>query len=412
MMNKNDTVLFQQIAREWDDTPSVFPNIKIIENNEKLYNEKSLMDNLPKLLDLLTNFPNDTKKQKNWIKRARLALRKILKNQIFYQSSFMNETMANQLIDITLAFLKDARHFDRNLSIQDIGQAMRNVWIVTILQLLFEHGLMYSKATFAYSMLYPYSDNYLDQGSIEYKEKDVFNEHFYQRLKGINIKPNSLLESQIFDLIQMIEDCYPRALFPSVYDGLYMIMDGQIRSLAQQRKEEKAVIESLMEISIEKGAASVIADGYLIRGEMSQDELLFCARYGFMLQLGDDLQDMVEDRIQNHATYFSLQSSIEERQQGVIKLLNYTNQICAGIEDNELGELVKKNSMMLIFISVIKNPAYFESDFLEQIALYLPISLNGIKQLTEMIQSHPAYQVIRSEERCKEIIDCMCNHSY
>ena len=54
----------------------------------------------------------------------------------------------------------DARKFDDDLPIGDIMQAMRNVWISNALQLLFGKEVYYSKANFAYSMLYPYTDNY------------------------------------------------------------------------------------------------------------------------------------------------------------------------------------------------------------------------------------------------------------
>lgn len=65
--------------------------------------------------------------------------------------------------------------FDDDLPIGDIMQAMRNVWISNALQLLFGKEIYYSKANFAYSMLYPYTDNYLDNTNIDKNDKILFN---------------------------------------------------------------------------------------------------------------------------------------------------------------------------------------------------------------------------------------------
>lgn len=43
------------------------------------------------------------------------------------------------------------------------------------LQLLFGKEVYYSKANFAYSMLYPYTDNYLDNTNIDKNDKILFN---------------------------------------------------------------------------------------------------------------------------------------------------------------------------------------------------------------------------------------------
>src|SRR5438477_2021166 len=57
---------------------------------------------------------------------------------------------------------KQARRFDPALSATDIFQASRNVWTAAGLQVLLGQRLELTPAIFAYSLLYPYTDNLLD----------------------------------------------------------------------------------------------------------------------------------------------------------------------------------------------------------------------------------------------------------
>jgi len=89
-------------------------------------------------------------------------------------------------------FAQHARSFDPSLSGAEIFQAMRNVWTTNGLQLLLGLPVELTPATFAYSMLYPYTDNYLDDPAIAKMEKESFNERFGQRLNGENVTPENV----------------------------------------------------------------------------------------------------------------------------------------------------------------------------------------------------------------------------
>ena len=65
---------------------------------------------------------------------------------------------------------------------------MRNVWIINILQRLKGVDITLSNAIFGYSMLYPYTDNYLDDVNISKEEKVEFNQRLYRRLLGEKLK--------------------------------------------------------------------------------------------------------------------------------------------------------------------------------------------------------------------------------
>ena len=61
------------------------------------------------------------------------------------------------------------------MEVYDIFQAIRNVWIMNSIQILYNMEVKLTPSIFAYSMLYPYSDNYLDDANISVGEKVEFN---------------------------------------------------------------------------------------------------------------------------------------------------------------------------------------------------------------------------------------------
>jgi hypothetical protein len=56
-----------------------------------------------------------------------------------------------------------ARRFDARLSMDDIFQACRNAWTACGLQPLLGERVGITSSILGYSLLYPYSDNYLDR---------------------------------------------------------------------------------------------------------------------------------------------------------------------------------------------------------------------------------------------------------
>src|SRR5690554_6629817 len=92
-------------------------------------------------------------------------------------------------------------------------------------------SLEITPSVFAYSMIYPYSDNLLDDPNISGAEKQEFSRRFNRRLHGEKVESESETESQLFRLVGMIEDQFPRNEFPKVYESLYAIQQGQTHSL-------------------------------------------------------------------------------------------------------------------------------------------------------------------------------------
>ncbi len=195
-----------------------------------------------------------------------------------------------------------ARRFDPSMTAADIFQASRNAWTTNGLQILLGVPVRLTPAIFGYSMLYPCTDNYLDDPSVKSTHKSAFNRRFGALLAGERLAPTGRHEEQAWTLVSLIESQYPRAEYPEVFASLCAIQRAQERSLELHH----AVSENeVLEISFEKGGASVAADAWLAAGKLEQEEADFAYAWGVALQLGDDLQDVAADAHDGIRTLFS-----------------------------------------------------------------------------------------------------------
>jgi hypothetical protein len=202
-------------------------------------------------------------------------------------------------------FAEMARQFDPSVTIADIYQAGRNLWSMNFVQLQLGLPVEVTPSAFAYSMLYPYTDNYLDDPQIGEEAKRLFNRRFAQRLVGENVAPLNGREELIYSLVEMVESQYERRRFPHVYESLLAIHKAQTRSLVLLQGDVSPYAVDVLGICFEKGGTSVLADGYLVAGELTpvQQEMMFA--YGALTQLVDDLEDAQIDRQSGLMTIFS-----------------------------------------------------------------------------------------------------------
>jgi hypothetical protein len=150
-------------------------------------------------------------------------------------------------------------------------------------------------AVFAYSLLYPYTDNFLDDPAIDALAKARFSRRFAKRLAGEEIDPEGSIETTICALLAMIEGQFERSRYPQVYASLLAIHNAQTRSLALLNKDLSPYEVDRLRICFEKGGTSVLADGYLVAGDLTTAQQEFMFFYGALTQLVDDLEDVERD---------------------------------------------------------------------------------------------------------------------
>ncbi len=364
---------------------------------EKKKKEKEFNTLIDRIIKYIESFPEDISKRKIWRDKGNKYIDKIISTDGMFKLGIIDKDMKDKFIKATKEFISSSKKFDKNLSYEDIGQAMRNLWIVNMLQQAFGEEIKFTNAIFGYSMLYPYTDNYLDSIEVNKDKKIEFNNRFTKRLGGEKIIANNYHEEQVYRLVQLIEDDFDRENYPEVYRSLNLIHSAQINSLRQQEYNsipyEKDILgisiekggasviadgnlirgemtkneemfscgygfsipyeKDILGISIEKGGASVIADGNLIRGEMTKNEEMFSCGYGFLLQLGDDLQDIKDDLKNDHITIMSQLAGKYYLDAIVNKLINLTIKVVDDAEcfvcknTKELKELIKNNCIVL-----------------------------------------------------------------
>lgn len=360
-------------------------NMRKISAKEKQEKEQHITDIMEKVSKHMDSFPDNLFKRKRWKHTGEKFMEKLIEQDDLFKLENMSKEMREDFFKTTKVFIKEARCFDETLSLEDISQAIRNVWIVNILQVIIEEKPNFSDAIFGYSMLYPYTDNFLDDITIQEQKKSEFNKKLYKRLKGEAVAAQSSHEEKVFELISCIEGVYHRQSYPKVYESLLLIFEGQVKSLIQQDSKAKETFDKILNISIEKGGSSVLVDGYLIKGTLTPEQEAFCIGYGFFLQLADDLQDLKEDMKNNHETVMTRMAAKEKLDATANKLICFIETLVEDFNMTQKGikELIKDDCILLVLVAAILNKEYFSEAYIEKIIAYLPFSMPFLEHFKE-----------------------------
>ena len=391
----------KRIKERWLSSEEKFlPELKRIGDNEKKKGQKALASLLKQIDKEVKN--NRQIKKVTALNEVDEALKNRLEGYIrdfisednIFGLKNLSEERKKDFFKCTEEFLESSKAFDQSLSMEDIGQALRNVWIINILQAVMGEKVRLTSAILGYSLLYPYTDNFLDDSSISREDKMEFNNRLMCRLKGERLTPFNSHEEKVYALVELIEKDFHREEYRELYLALQYINLGQIESVKQQYSPGNIFPigrEELLDISLLKGGSSVLVDGYLVRGRLTHEEIDFSLGYGFMLQLGDDLQDVEEDYSNSHITLMTSDISKGSLDLMATKLINFTvsliqNLSCADKgEEIGLKEMIKINCIMLVLFSVVKAKGYFSSEYINSLKVHLPYSIDHIEGLREKI---------------------------
>jgi hypothetical protein len=245
-----------------------------------------------------------------------------------------------------------ARRFDPALSATDIFQASRNVWTAAGLQVLLGRPLELTPAIFAYSMLYPYTDNLLDDPQTPAEAKCAFNSRLRARLQGESPAPADQRECKVWALVERIESQYHRTRHPDIYRSLLAIQNAQEESVGL-RREAGLPPDQVLHGVFAKGGASVLADGYLAAGLLTRKQEDFAFGWGVLLQLADDLQDVAEDLAAGTATLFS-EAPSEPLDVVTSRVFEFADCVFAGLDAFQapciepLKQLIRQSAAILL----------------------------------------------------------------
>ncbi len=290
---------------------------------------------------------------------------------------------------------RSARIFDPAVSSSDILQACRNAWTACGFQPLLGKGMQLTPAIFGYSMLYPYSDNYLDDPNIPPEEKLAFSSRFRQRLQGEPVAILNKLEASVWRLVSFIESQYDRLEHPQVYDCLLDIHRAQEDSLCQLTRAAPAAGTDFLKLTVTKGGTSVLADAYLAAGSLTECEAKFAFAWGVVLQMADDLDDLLEDRKGGFVNVFSQAAesrSLDEVTnrtfnfaQSVMKLMHALPNGCSSFK-----ELLRKNANSLLIRAVSRSGEFYTEQYLAELETYSPLRFSFLRSRHDQL-AHRAY---------------------
>jgi hypothetical protein len=239
---------------------------------------------------------------------------------------------------------------------------------------------------FAYSLLYPYTDNYLDDPDIPAGAKQALDDRLRQWLGGRPVPPHSARERDILRLVEVIHRAYPASAYPDVHDSLRAIHRAQVGSLAQQSSPRLRDQTALLQISVEKGGTSVLTDGYLVAGRLSHPEAEFLFGYGVVLQLLDDLQDIRRDLRAGHATLFTKAAASGWLDGPANRLLEFLRRVLrssdrfAAERFEALKELLERSCRLLLLHAVAASPEFFTGAYSRQLEASSPFRFRFIRE--------------------------------
>ena len=338
---------------------------------------------------ILRRWPARAARREAWRQELLGAMRRIAQEHLACDAEALNQLFSDAGVEATHQFLRKARAFAPGITDQDLFQALRNVWVMHSVQLLMQAPVELNPAVFAYSMLYPWTDNYLDDPHRGRAAKMTFGEWLAQRLAGGPAPVPDTHCEEVSALVGIIERLYPRAEFPEVYRSLQAIHRAQMQSLDSQDTARPWDPETLLEVSIAKGGASVVADACLVRGWLTGEEAEFMYAYGVVLQLMDDLQDLREDLANGLMTLFSRQAKagvLDELTcqlwgftQGVLREPSAPKSLKAELRTDSPAQpasvkrLIQDNLRYLLMQSVARNREFYSPAFVSRLEEASPV---------------------------------------
>jgi hypothetical protein len=388
----------KEYLQMWWQTSTALPKL---ENTYPETEQKSIETELFRFIDRTSNrlddYPEAETERKAWMESFITEIKEFGRRFLTMSDLYLDSVFQDDAVRSTRMFVDMAKEFDPSLQIENVYQALRNAWIMNSLQMYLHLDVRYSDSLFAYSMIYPYMDNYLDDVSLSLEKKLELIRKLRDGLEGLSLEglsfaPGNRNEEMILKLIQMIESDYDRNKFPGVYQSLLAIFNAQLRSLTQQRGHTLPFEADILDLSFEKGGTSVLADGFLVSGKLEEQQANFCFGFGAFLQLADDIQDLVMDQKNDHATIFSLPAGKYSLDKLANKLLNFIAEVVDVKLDEKdpdaksLKELILRNCTLLILEAIGKNRAYYSREYLQKMERHFPIRFSRLKKLRKKLR--------------------------
>lgn len=406
-VRKNKTMLqkySEYYASVWQSCSSQVPTFeKNYPEKEKLKKEEKL-DQYVKMIQSIRGKNHQIKKVEFDENKFFQNTRTLFAEGFGFEEGELDLMFSDELIRVTKSFVRQAHEFDSELRFPEIYQACRNVWIMNGLQLILGLPIQLTPSIFAYSLLYPYTDNFIDDPQVSPLEKWQFSQRFRDRLSGTLIKPANRTEEAIWRLVGLIESQYVRTDSPGVFQSLLDIHEAQTNSLKLIQSAGTLSGEEILKICMEKGGASVLADGFLVAGNLSEEQKLFFFGYGAYLQLLDDVQDVEEDKESGLMTIFSKLAGFEALDEKLVKTFLLGVEVMKSLSAagssyvSQFRTMMRKSTDLFIAEAIAQHANFFSSDFVHLYETASPFHFSYIRKRKESFTSYHGFLLTALEE--------------
>jgi hypothetical protein len=303
----------------------------------------------------------------------------------------------------TESFLGKGSKLGAGLSYNDLYKGARTVWFMISFQMVLGLPVSFTSSIYGYNMLYPLTDNYIDCPTRSFEQKTAFSNAFRQRLMGHRPTISNPHEQHVYAMVDEIENQWDRTNFPHIYYALLGIHDAQTMSIKQLHiSRDSTMIDDdssfrrdnqmteILKISALKGAASVIAAGYLVNGHLKGYHLAYLSHLGLALQLLDDLQDVHEDLAAESASIFTKairnQCKLDDLTARLLKFI-HSSLLRTPFPDEETSSLTwyvrvstVQLSCLLILEAASKLSHFYSKGFYRKLKKMSPIPIRNLRE--------------------------------
>jgi len=381
----NTASLISYFKELWNQCPGDFPSYGTVYSLTQQKERESLFTSY---IDKFKKVREEAAQGKGKPDQERFfrAFGHFMKGVYDYSDEALDIILHPDMLAVSRSFSNEARAFDPGIKPEEIYQSMRNVWIMNSLQLLLGQKARITPSILAYSLLYPYSDNILDNPAVTHHDKLMFSERFEKRLTGEGEMAENQIEKKISDLVGMIENQFPREEFPDVHDSLMAIHQAQTRSLRLSKNNGSLSPEEVLSISFDKGGSSVLADGFLVTGHLSPEIRRFFFGFGIWLQLVDDIQDISEDHKSGTRTLFSVNEKITDRINLTNKTMHFGRSVMNDIKciNSDIcipfSKVILQSIETMLIQSVGLNDTYYLPEYCMEMERFSPLGFAFLQE--------------------------------
>lgn len=359
--------------------PELLPEFS---KEQKRVNEKRISENLNRFRKQIDAFSPTPGRKSRW----KCGMERLIHEVLWAEPLFdIGEALTKESLgtweEEIKTFVRRARRFDSTLTVEALGQALRNYIVYAIFCEINGQPQTCASDIFGYSMLYPYTDNYIDAPCRSREELLHYTKLVRDKIMGKSCNPVTEHDKKTVELLSLLEKSHSRS--DDLYKGLLLLLEAQRDSQKQSDREQPLTADGVLTVTLLKGGISVLLDRYFIGLPLTEKDYEFYYGFGFLLQLCDDLQDIACDRKSGCRTVFSMSSSKEETIQNVNRLIHFMKRLldsCVCVRE-ELREFLIRNCLLLILISAAGSREYMTEEWLAWLEGRLPVSVDYLQEL-------------------------------